>query len=544
MKKYYDYIVFKNDEAVDDYLCSRVLDPSRRDYGGFRDKFVDIKKTVYSFSYMAAAYVCPDSKYFKSPALKDAMSLSLDFFNRELRETQTIDFVMCNFSSAPDTAFCIEKLVPSFKLIDHEPSLKSVAHELYILIEKMTIGICKGGFHTPNHRWAISSALLQSSQINLDSKMVKVFTEAADKYLNEGIDCNEDGEYAERSSGNYNAVVNRALISLYEITGKKEYLEYIKRNLKMMLYYFDPDDTIFTDNSTRQDMGTKEFGLKYFFQYLYVSNEDELFSRAACKLIEGGIKRDEFPNFLVDILLRKHLLDHKLSSPEFILDYNKYFKESGVVRYRKNNLTYSLVKDKKHFLILKYKDMRLQVHIGVSLCHVRYFEIQEIVPKENGYELFFDAEGWYYRPFEQKQESSDWWKMDHEKRELLINNTFSMKVKIEHEEKTLTIHLDAGGYEHIPFRLEIGIPKYAMLENDQFTLEASSGNYMILKEGNIRIQGESCACKIGSGFFSHNYLGHPTNDPRQVDDFSLIMTGETASNKSISIEFEDNKWLY
>jgi len=35
-----------------------------------------------------------------------------------------------------------------------------------------------------------------------------------------------------------------------------------------MLAYIDPDNTIFTQNSTRQDKGRLEYTDKYFYQYL------------------------------------------------------------------------------------------------------------------------------------------------------------------------------------------------------------------------------------------------------------------------------------
>ena len=65
----------------------------------------------------------------------------------------------------------------------------------------------EGGFHTPNHRWAIAGMLKLCGRLFNDDVMYA----SADRYLAEGIDCNEDGEYAEKSAGNYNSVNNDAM---------------------------------------------------------------------------------------------------------------------------------------------------------------------------------------------------------------------------------------------------------------------------------------------------------------------------------------------
>ena len=53
------------------------------------------------------------------------------------------------------------------------------------------------------------------------------------EYFVEPVDCTDDGEYSERSSGNYNAVVNTAMIMLCEELNDKRFLEYVERNLNI-----------------------------------------------------------------------------------------------------------------------------------------------------------------------------------------------------------------------------------------------------------------------------------------------------------------------
>ena len=74
-------------------------------------------------------------------------------------------------------------------------------------------------------------------------------TRAAFVYLNEKIDCNDDGEYSEKFAGNYNSVNNQAMLLLVDALDDDSYEQHVIRNLRMMLTCWGPDDSIFTANS-------------------------------------------------------------------------------------------------------------------------------------------------------------------------------------------------------------------------------------------------------------------------------------------------------
>ena len=134
-------------------------------------------------------------------------------------------------------------------------------------------GLKIGGFHTPNHRWAIASVLLECWKLFGNEE----WKQQAYQYLNEGIDCNEDGEFAERSAGNYNRINNDAMISIADSTGDDIYLDYAVRNLWMMMTYIEPDGSIFTANSTRQDRGKTVYPKDYYIEYLELGNAEKKF---------------------------------------------------------------------------------------------------------------------------------------------------------------------------------------------------------------------------------------------------------------------------
>ncbi|HPY98953.1 MAG TPA: hypothetical protein PLZ06_07920, partial [Clostridia bacterium] len=195
-------------------------------------------------------YFNEDSKYYKSKKAMEFAFSVLEFFERNLSPEGLMDFYMCNFRSAPDTSFSIQPLVDLYNIIKDKKTDETgelFKKRLYGFIVKMADGVFEGGFHTPNHRWVVTSALSMVMNMTGDKKYLKRINE----YLAEGIDCDEEGEYSERSSGGYNFVNNEAILIIAQELDKPELLEFVRRNLMMMTYYIHTDFLIFTQNSTR-----------------------------------------------------------------------------------------------------------------------------------------------------------------------------------------------------------------------------------------------------------------------------------------------------
>ena len=60
------------------------------------------------------------------------------------------------------------------------------------------------------------------------------------------------------------------MMAMYQCSKDVKYLGYVERNLNMMMYYIEPNDMVFTQNSTRQDQGEEIFMDKYLYQYMYL----------------------------------------------------------------------------------------------------------------------------------------------------------------------------------------------------------------------------------------------------------------------------------
>lgn len=103
------------------------------------------------------------------------------------------------------------------KLVKAEtPEEKAFQKKLFLVLRRMGDGMVEEGFHTPNHRWVISAALALLNTLMPDERYVA----RIDQYLAEHIDCNEDGEYAERSAGGYNEINNQRVADFGAGSGK------------------------------------------------------------------------------------------------------------------------------------------------------------------------------------------------------------------------------------------------------------------------------------------------------------------------------------
>lgn len=542
MKDYYHYIIQSAEAVTRKFLSSQIKDRQSRDYGGLRGDYVDPKPTVYTLMSVVAVYCCEDSVYYRSRELVDPIDLSMDFIRGELRESNRFDFPLCNFSSAPDTAFILKQLFPMQQLLsenNEDGVLDVIIDKLHQLIRRALLGIRDGGFHTPNHRWAIAAALMQGYNMLQDDPERKSLKERAEQYLAEGIDGNEDGEYTERSAGNYNAVVNSALITLYEETGDAKYLDFVKRNLTMMLNYFDADDTIFTENSIRQDKGKKEYGYKYFYQYLYLVDYDynEQFDKAAHKLISDNMDRgDEAPFCLHKLLLNRRLIAYTFKGDGFPVEYRKMFSESGILRCRKGDFVYSALMNNPNFLIMKYKEMPLIVKMGISIVSNRNFLAQKIIQTDKGYEMTFHIDGWYYLPFGEQQLTSDWRQMDHSKRQLLTGPSMDVTVLITEQQDGLDLMVLTDGYENIPVRMEILLPDQCLLTSDYIEMSGHAGDSMILKNESISATIGDTICSFGPGFGEHRFTRHYSEE-KNAYNYTVYMTEYTPLKKTVSFRF-------
>lgn len=554
MKRYIDYLIRSEEHRVDEMLFLQIKDKNDLCYGLMRGDVIEAKPTIYMMATALALYLNSRSRYYKSEKLMEALQLAADGVARVQRKSGYIDYPCCNFFSAPDTSFCYKRLNDGYRLMKKYQDVAdtTILQKKYLAIMRMAAeAIRDGGFHTPNHRWGICAALMQAAKLFADdAKFSKSLMDRTVLYLQEGIDGNSEGEYAERSTGNYNAVVNNAMMAMYQCSKDVKYLGYVERNLNMMMYYIEPNDMVFTQNSTRQDQGKEIFMDKYLYQYLYLlaydgtdgfikltPEEHARFDGAAHQIIKGCAETGrQAPNCLHLLMIYDKTLDYTFENCGFLKTYHKLFKEAGVLRVKKENYSYTVMKNRSAFLYFNVNGLEAFLKIGESYCEIRNFVPDEMDVQEGKTVLSHTARGWYYLPWKEKQNTSDWWQMDHKKRDLMITSDLHTQVVITELADGLEISVDTDGLERLPLRMELCVPSQTTLENDHFCMETVAGKSMVLSDDYVTMTKGLTSIEFGPGACEHHFKGHYSGEEVNADGYTIYCNTYTPTKRVYTLK--------
>lgn len=542
MRAHYIQMVHDTEKSVERSLKIQNLNEVSPYYGAFAqpDGVYQAKFAIYCIASMTAAYCNKDTRlYHDDRVLKSALR-GLDYVDRVQHENGLFDYVTCNFFSAPDTAFCVKKLIPPLKYLTAKDVLPEGEALLKDRIEKIVHagarGLLEGGFHTPNHRWAIASVLAVCGKMFREEDL----TRAAFVYLNEGIDCNKDGEYAEKSAGNYNHVNNDAMMMLTEGLGDPSYEQHAIRNLKMMLTYWEPDDSVFTANSTRFDKDRLVFPESYYYEYLslgirydipeFIAMTNHIFDVINEKQIPS-------PDFLIHFMNHPEYIDFESEKRDIPRNYRALYTDSGIARVRRGHYTYTVMRDKSNFLYVHNGTIKLAVKIGGSFCEHRAFIAEDLVEDETGaFHLHQTMRGWYYLPFEEKPATSDWWKMDNASRKKKMGPNMDIDVAIRETEAGLDVDIETSGVEGAPWRVELAFNGIERISNEHMTMPINGDEILVLKDSCFEVSNAVSSMQIGPAFGLHHFTeGKEDSEAKMPGAATVYMTDYTPFHRVISI---------
>lgn len=529
-----------NDERVEYLLRNQVTDSQNPEYGGIWDPFsgwTTQKSGMNAIEPLLLAYCTKQSCFYRSCKVKKAVEAAFDFCDSIQRPDGSFDLFDCNFYSAPDTAFGIQSLWRAYQILEKDGSEPQILERLQRLIFSSAQGVAAGGFHTPNHRWVISSALLIAWKITGQD----AFLERAQEYLAEGIDCSEDGEFTERSAAIYNIVNDYALVLISELLEENSRLVFVERNLAMMMTFYEPDGSVFTMNSTRQDNSQKMFPAQYYYLYRDLAEKtgnSRYASFAEWILEKLASHHEDCSQLFPFVLLHPEWEKSPEIAPKGMEDFSRLYRHSGIARIRKGNFTASLMRENPTPFAVQLGEISVYLRIGISFFNVRNLLAQTLEKTESGYRLIFTSEGTYKQPFGKNMGTSDWAEMDHTARGVLVAARLKVELELKEREDGVDLTISASGCDRVPFKFEFGIPAGVQVINDAFECLSQPGVQLIAKQGEIHIDNGKDRLTFGPAFADNAFIQSRAGIvPPSGKNLNLYFTGMTEFHRTISFRF-------
>ncbi|MBN1777664.1 MAG: hypothetical protein JW811_06035 [Clostridiales bacterium] len=545
-----------NDHLVEHLLTLQVKQGHPRDIGGLfsPDKgFCEPASSPRMIDAFLAAYYSTQSRYAGQEKLLDAAWLALEHLNLNTHEDGTIDLLETNYHDSTANAFSTQVLMYTYRLMKrfsrHTPVEDTIETLILRFLKNSARAMLSGGFHTPNHRWVVASALALCYTEFGDEACCSLMRQ----YLDEGVDCDEEGEYTERSVGIYDIACDQSLLMILRETDMPELIEPVLRNLEKLPYYIEPDGTVATLNSRRQDFGKKLYPYPYLLNCLFAlkTPHDETDGRYLRltglteylyrQYLEHGDTLTFPPDagqFVTQFLLNPALAECGYPGVPMATAYKKFFPRAGVARARMGKAALTLVRGRPGFLKLQIGDMTLMLRAASTFFGVGQLISDGIEAVENGWRLRRRSEGGYMRPLGKAAGSTVWEEIPHDKRELVNVQKLDWTLDVLAFDDRIELHMDIDSCERLPWKLEAILSPGGELLTKEGAFSTGTGDTAILEHGFFYQRGDD-TLRWSHGKKEHVYTVTMRNAlPKEDKAFTVYNTGFAPGKHSITLTWD------
>ena len=507
-------LVGELDQQVEGVLTRQVLDAESPYCGGFMDgdRLVG-SQSISAVAPLGYAYLLPESRHYRSELLLQQILLAAEFARRHRNPSGCFDLLTTNFDSAPDTGFVVQAIAPvvfaARQQAPEDEGAVKIADALGELIQTAAPGMVAGGFHTPNHRWVLVAALAQAQALYPELAV----SATVDAYLDEGIDINADGEYSERSTGVYNAVVNRALIRAAHVLARPDLLAPVRRNLDLSYHLLHADATAVTSISKRQDRDTRAVptGLADGYHALAHLDDNGFYAAVADLLVARGGGLICLPNYVLHPEWQATCIE-RTPLPE---RYSRVYPASGLWRVRQGAVSATAAAG----LTAPFSAVCGQAELAAVKISSTYFATGQFVGEEfaaagNGVRMQHKGRnriyperdyvgGIYWLPVAEQVDAQNWQEV-RGRRPTYELPPLKVELHVEEVAGGFDLHIHtAGGVDGVPFQIEGVFAPGGTLEMDSALVEGRAGQTVFLKAGYALYRVGDDAIRIGPGAMEH-----------------------------------------
>lgn len=500
-------LVQKHDAQVAQWLERQITDPRHAGFGCFPDEYgLHHVSTASGLLHgFLAAFACPGSRFHKDGLMLQRARAAAEFLRRHQHEDGTIDLLITNFHSTPDLGFVMHNVTAAVELarLSGAPGVEAA---LELFMKRGKEALLAGGVHTPNHRWVVCEALAGLHHLNPDDRCLR----RIGQWLAEGIDIDEDGQYAERSTGVYNPVTNRALLVTALRAGRPELLDPVRRNLDSMLWLLHPDGEVVTEISTRQDQYTRATMDRYWFPLRYLAILDGNGQWAALARQTEG-RGGSVSEYLRYPELRRPLPpDKPLPS-----DYHRLMKALKIARIRRGAWDATvLMNGGSRFLTLRHGSCAIEgVRFASAFFGKGQFRPVRWAPVPGGYRMTQSLEGPYYQPLDPPERVTveNYAALRARRRQSEVQN-MEYEAAVTETGRGIAVRIRASGTANVPLTVEIVLRDGVELRGAE---PAPAGEKsFLLKNGFAEARFEGRGFRFGPGLALHAYTQVRGAEPR------------------------------
>ncbi|HUW60320.1 MAG TPA: hypothetical protein VMZ06_04865 [Candidatus Bathyarchaeia archaeon] len=328
--------------------------------------------------------------------------------------------------------------------------------------------------------------------------------ERIDQWLAEGIDINDEGQFTERSTAGYNAVVDSALIVTAHKLNRPALLEPVRRNLDAMAYLLHPNGEVVTEISRRQDLNTRGSMSGYWFalRYMAIRDRNGLYASMLKPLEPHHID-------LASIMEYPELQESLPVAAPIPEDYRRDYPLAGITRIRRGKTSATIIH--------KGNSRWISIHHGQAVVNAvrfasAFFGKGQFAPamyekREHGFYFKQQLRGRYLQPVTEPSllpVRPDTWSASVVKRRMTEICQMVYEGRIRETADGFDISISAHGTDNVPLAIEINLREGGEISG--VMPAARTSDAFLLNEGFAEYRMGADAIRFGPGICEHSYV--------------------------------------